>query len=209
MCGSYDGALEQVWQVARSGGALGADTVPALRDHANGYITRGFVLPTGAQCVDLGTGVGIPGLFLALRYPKTHWRLLDASARRCEIASEAAGVLGLAERTEIVHGRVDDLAHDPSWRFTNHLVVTRSFGPPAETAECGLPLLSFSGSLISSVSKTTADVWMSADLKPLDASIVDFWTTSFGNYIRIMRQGQGIEDRFPRRHPARLRKPLF
>lgn len=206
---SYDDALEKVWQVARSVGALGADSVAALRNHANGYIAKGFVLRSGAQCVDLGSGVGIPGLFLALQYPETNWRLLDASARRCDIASEAARVLGLADRVSIVHGRVDDLAHDPSWRFTNDLVVTRSFGPPAETAECGLPLLSISGSLISSVSKLTVDVWMSADLTTLDGSVAKLWSTSAGKYIRIERQGQSISDRFPRRHPARSRNPLY
>lgn len=166
-------------------------------------------LQQGARCVDLGTGVGIPGLLIAMLHPDTTWRLLDANVRRCEIARRAVRVVGLADRIEVVHGRADEYAHDACWRATCDLVVARLFGPPGEVAECGLPLLAQGGSLVVSVSPKTANAWRSADLSRLAASLVDEWKTSSGSYLRVQRTGTTIANRLPRREAARRRVPLF
>ena len=209
MTESHYETLEAVWERARGAGSLGSVSIEELRGQAEGYISPSTRLQPGARCVDLGTGVGVPGVLLAMQYPETTWRLLDASSRRCEIALEAVRAAGLGNQVDVVHGRADDYAHDPRWRSTNDLVVARLFGPPSEVAECGLPLLVGDGSLVASVSTTTGDAWLSADLSPLSASVAERWETSSGSYIRVLRTGRDVADRFPRREAARRRAPLF
>ena len=202
-------ALEAVWAPARATGSLGSASVEELGTHAQGYVSSSMSLRSGACCVDLGTGVGVPGVFLAMQHPETVWHLVDASSRRCDFALAAVRVVGLEDRVEVVHARADELAHDPDWRAANDLVVARLLGPSSDVAECGLPLLAVGGSLVVSVSDRTADSWLGADLSPLAASVVERWTTNSGGYIRVERTGGTVVDHFPRRGPARRRDPLF
>ena len=45
--------------------------------------------------LDVGSGVGLPGIPLAIALPNTQFTLLDRSGRRCELAARATRVLGL------------------------------------------------------------------------------------------------------------------
>jgi 16S rRNA (guanine527-N7)-methyltransferase len=47
------------------------------------------------ECWDLGSGVGLPGLVLAIAWPTTRVVLIDRSAKRCDLARRAARVLEL------------------------------------------------------------------------------------------------------------------
>ena len=201
--------LATVWAAARAIGSLGSATIEDLREHAAGYISSSFGLRPGARCVDLGSGVGVPGLLLAMLHPETTWRLLDANERRCEIAGRAVRAVGLDDRVDVVHGRADDFAREPLWRSAHDLVVARLFGPPSEVAECGIPLLAEQGSLVVSASEDTAKAWLSADLSPLAAAVIEQWETNSGAYIRVQRTAGIIADRLPRRQAARRRDPLF
>jgi 16S rRNA (guanine527-N7)-methyltransferase len=44
------------------------------------------------DCLDLGTGVGLPGLVLAIVWPQTGFELVDRSEKRCDLARRAARV---------------------------------------------------------------------------------------------------------------------
>ena len=126
-------ALEAVWEPARAAGSLGSVSIEELREHAAGYISPSLRLQPGARCVDLGTGVGIPGVMLAMLYPETTWYLLDGSARRCEIARRAVRAAGLGDRVEVVHERADDFARELSgerrsiWSSLDCLALLRSW----------------------------------------------------------------------------------
>jgi 16S rRNA (guanine527-N7)-methyltransferase len=64
------------------------------------------------ECWDLGSGVGLPGLVLAILWPHTRVLLIDRSGRRCDLARRAARVTGVevdvrkAEIAELV-GQVE------------------------------------------------------------------------------------------------------
>ena len=47
------------------------------------------------DCVDLGSGVGLPGLVLAVVWPSTDMTLVDRSSKRCDLARRAARVAGI------------------------------------------------------------------------------------------------------------------
>lgn len=54
-----------------------------------------------SNCWDLGSGVGLPGLVLAILWPDTRLRLVDRSTKRVDLARRAARVVGVAVETEV------------------------------------------------------------------------------------------------------------
>jgi 16S rRNA (guanine527-N7)-methyltransferase len=103
--------------------------------------------PSGSF-LDLGSGGGLPGLVLALRWPDARGVLLDAGARRGEHLEAACRDLGLADRVAVVVARAEDAARNADWRGSVELVVARAFGAPAVTAECAVGFLRPGGRLV-------------------------------------------------------------
>jgi 16S rRNA (guanine527-N7)-methyltransferase len=200
--------LERSWAPARAAGVLGSATIEELADHAAGFLPAAWRVTEEFVGVDLGTGAGVPGLLLALRCPLSRWLLVDASRRRTELAAAAVAAVGCEDRVEVCHVRADDLARDPQWRSSADFVVARSFGPPAELAECGLPLVSPSGQLVVSVSEVTERQWRLGVSGLLPYVVRDAWTRPSGRYLAVAFEGE-LDDRFPRRTAARRRRPVF
>ena len=72
---------------------------------------------------DLGTGVGLPGIPLAVLWPETAVRLVDRSGKRIDLARRACRVLGL----ENVDTQQADLTN---LKETFHAIVSRATIPP-------------------------------------------------------------------------------
>ena len=77
--------------------------------------------------VDVGSGVGLPGIPLAIALPQVQFSLLDRSERRCDLANRAIRILNLSN-VEVIHGdaRSQRLPHDAA--------VSRAFAAPVEMA---------------------------------------------------------------------------
>ena len=199
--------LDRSWSPARSAGVMGSASIEALRLHAGGYILDEWrTLPEG-QFVDCGTGAGVLGILLALELPSSRWRLVDARDRRCEMARRAVIAVGLMERVTVEHAPLDAMARG-GCRGGLDGAVARSFGPVPELAECALPLLKASGSLVVSVSESTARHWRRLPLEArTGCEISGSWATPHGSYLSVRRSGP-IPPGLPRRLPARNRSPL-
>lgn len=199
--------LDRAWLPARAAGAIGGTSIEALRLHAGGYVLDCWrTLPEG-RFVDCGTGAGVLGVLLALELPGSQWRLVDARERRCEMAQRAVAATGLTERVTVEHALVDEMARADG-RGGYDGAVARSFGPVPELAECALPLLNEGGTLVVSVSASTAGRWQRMPLaERTGCEIEGAWTTPHGRYLSVMRCGPIPAD-LPRRRPARRRCPL-
>lgn len=199
--------LDRSWWPARAAGVMGRASIEALRLHAGGYILEEWrTLPEG-QFVDCGTGAGVLGVLLALELPGSRWCLVDARGRRCDMARQAVVAAELAERVTVEHALVDEMARGER-RGGFDGAVARSFGPVPELAECALPLLKTSGSLVVSVSESTAQHWRRMPLAArMGCEISGSWTTPHGNYLSV-RRSEPIPPGLPRRRPARIRSPL-
>jgi len=81
-------------------------------------------LDDNATIVDVGSGVGLPGIPLAIALPDVTFTLLDRSERRCDLASRALRVLRLTN-ADVVLGDAADLTlpHDAA--------VSRAVASPA------------------------------------------------------------------------------
>jgi len=81
---------------ALSAGGIGPDEGHRLWDrHIADSIAFGLAIPGAVDCLDIGTGVGLPGIPLAILFPDTEFTLVDRSGRRCDLAQRAVRVLGL------------------------------------------------------------------------------------------------------------------
>ena len=99
--------------------------------------------------LDLGSGVGLPGIPLAIVQPETETTLLDRSGRRCRLARRAVRVLGLTN----VEIRETDAARVGE-RYD--IVTFRAFLPPAKAFAVAAGVLTPGGVAVGGASRTRA-----------------------------------------------------
>jgi 16S rRNA G527 N7-methylase RsmG len=99
--------------------------------------------------LDLGSGVGLPGIPLAIAQPETEVTLVDRSGGRCRLARRAIRVLGLAN----VQVRETDAAR-VGGRYD--IVTFRAFLPPAKAFGVAAGVLAPGGVAVGGASRTRA-----------------------------------------------------
>ncbi len=208
---AIDPRLRAVLERSKDRGLLGRG---AVEDHVANARAFGAAIESGgrgwpARLLDLGSGGGVPGLVLAVER-EGEVVLLDSAQRRIEVLRAAVADLDLADRVEVVHGRAEDLARDPALRHRFPVVTSRSFGPPAVTAECAAAFLEGPGArLLVSEPPTAEDGRWPVDglavlgLRPSTRTSGDSAT------IQCIEVDGPLDDRFPRRPGVPERRPLF
>ena len=200
--------LEDVLEEARALGFLGPGPAAGHIEHAAGFV-RAAGDDHPSLVVDLGSGGGVPGLVVAAAWPKATLVLLEAGERRAQFLARATAALDLTARVVVAHARAEQLGRDPVWRGRADLVVARSFGPPAVTAECAAPLLQVGGRLVVSEPPEEADTrWPEPPLARLGLRPTARLEQSFSRF-QILRQEEQCPDEFPRRDGVPAKRPLF
>ncbi len=97
--------------------------------------------PPPREVIDLGSGVGLPGIPLAVLWPETDVLLVDRAGRRVSLARRATRVLGL-DNVEVVQADAGHLAAEAD------LVVVRAVAEPDEVRRWGGRLLRPGGRLV-------------------------------------------------------------
>lgn len=92
-------------------GGIGPSEVDRLLDrHLADSLAFAPMLPDRvATAVDVGSGIGLPGIPLAIASPATSWVLLDRSGRRCHLMRRAVRMLEL-ENATVIESDVDAFA---------------------------------------------------------------------------------------------------
>ena len=199
-------SLLDLLMTARAEHFLGPGDVGAHLQHSLAFAT---LIPDPPRlAVDLGSGAGIPGLVLALKWPDSKWILLDANIRRTGFLSQAVATLGLEERVVVLVQRAEVTGHDPARRGAADLVVARGFGPPAVVAECAAPLLRPGGALVVAEPPGGApDRWPTEGLTLL--AMAEDGRTVSPVALQRLRQVDPCPDRYPRRVGVPMKRPLF
>ena len=194
----------------REGQAIGlvgpGDVGKAVR-HAEGFAAALGENGFAGRALDLGSGGGLPGLALALRWPESHWVLLDSRHKATEFLARAIESLQLTARVQVLEDRAEVVGRSDR-RGSFHLVVARGFGPPAVTAECAAPLLRSGGQLIVSEPPSPGDRWPVDGLALLGLRPVRA-TEALGAHYELLVQDEACPARFPRRTGVPARRPLF
>ncbi|MCU1496206.1 MAG: rRNA small subunit methyltransferase [Acidimicrobiales bacterium] len=170
-----------------------------------------------ARALDLGAGGGLPGLVLAATvWPETTWCFLDAMEKRTAFLVRAITRLGITERVRVVTDRAEITGRRPDQRGAYDLVVARSFGAPAVTAECAAPLLRPGGLLVVSEPPDTPleQRWPVAGVAQLgfgspEALTVEDPDEDGATHLVRLRLDGVVDDRYPRRVGRPTKRPLF
>lgn len=124
---------------------LGVAPVATQARHALGFVEW---LPTGARCLDLGSGGGLPGLVIAEVRPDVALTLLDARGGRTDQLIRLVGRLGIGHRVTVVQALAAEAARLPQLAGSFDAVVARSFGPPRAVLEAAAPFLTPGGRVV-------------------------------------------------------------
>ena len=143
---------------------------------------------------------------LARAWPAATGVLLDSQQRRGAFLTQAVIDLGLDDRIRVVTARAEDAARDPNLRGTIALVVARSFGPPAVTAECAVGFLAPDG-LLAVSEPPDADPtarWPTAPLAELGLTPPEIRHANTTTIARSHHPPDPTPDRFPKTpaHPC-------
>ena len=199
--------LDEILARSQALGFLGPGPVAEQRRHAEAFVGALDEPPAGGAAVDLGSGGGIPGLVLATALPQLHWTLLDGMVRRTRFLEDAVGELELTDRVTVRTVRAEEVGRGPM-RGTVDVVVARSFGAPAVTAECAAPLLRVGGQLIvSEPPASSGERWPPAALAALGL-MLEAVVAGPPSFVRL-RQVAEPPDSVPRRTGVPAKRPRW
>lgn len=105
-----------------------------------------------SKCIDIGTGAGFPGIPLKIFYPETEFVLVDSLGKRVRFLEDVKEVLDL-KGLKCIHGRAEDLGHDPSYRERFDLCVSRAVAALNVLSEYCMPFVKKDGYFIAYKSK--------------------------------------------------------
>ena len=189
---------------------MGPAGLEAQIEHASGFFrVWEEISPTPpTQCLDLGSGGGLPGLVLF-----EHWgsptTFLDSMVKRTTFLEEVLGWEGAPLGGRVINGRAEKLSRDPDLEGQFSLVTARSFGPPAVTAECAVRFLTLGGIIIVSEPPNDDDVerWNPSALGQL--GLRSEGRVRHGAAFQVVRKIRPTPDRYPRGIGAPGKNPLF
>jgi 16S rRNA (guanine527-N7)-methyltransferase len=109
--------------------------LPAIADATGGE---------AARLIDVGTGAGFPGLALKIARPALEVTLLEATGKKVGFLRHVIDTLGLTG-VEALHGRAEELAHDPAHRERYDLATARAVASLPALIELCTPFLRIGG----------------------------------------------------------------
>ncbi len=164
------------------GGGVGPNEAHRLWcRHIADAILFGVGLNGAADCVDVGSGAGLPGIPLAIMNDGTEFTLVDKSERRCDLIARAISVLRL-ENCSVVHSNVE--AVDKTWGS----LVSRAAIPPDKLLFHVKRLLVPGGTGAVGLTRSSRNVSQPSKIPPgLTASVIEIPADVLDTSIQILR----------------------
>lgn len=146
------------------GGGIGPDEKDRIeRRHLADSLLFASQFPHDTiQVFDLGSGIGLPGIPLAIALPEVGFSLVDRSGRRIDLLKRAIRILGL-ENCEAIHREIGSL------RIVAPVVVARASLPPDEMRPIARGLLEPGGVAVLAGSwreKPSHPGWSTVEIPP-------------------------------------------
>jgi 16S rRNA (guanine527-N7)-methyltransferase len=158
--------------------------------------------------VDLGTGGGFPGLYIAQASYVSSCVFVEVRQKRARFLAEWIDRLGLSDRVSVLCERAEIVGRG-SLRGSVRLVTARAFGGPGVTAECAAPLLRIGGCAVVSDPPDGGDIdrWSARGLRSLGLEQTASQEDGFS--FRTLLAKTSCPTRFPRRNGVPRSQPLF
>jgi 16S rRNA (guanine527-N7)-methyltransferase len=163
------------------------------------------------RIADLGSGVGFPGLALAVALPTAEVSLVESQRRKCEFL-ERVREAGAVENAEVVCSRAEE------WQAgveRNDVVVARALAPQAVVLEYAAPLLRMGGVLVDWRGRrdpTAEDAAQRAaavlGLRRQEIRRVLPFEQAMDRHLHVFAKDAATPARFPRRAGMARKRPL-
>ena len=109
------------------------------------YLSPNKILD-GKKFIDIGSGCGFPGLAYAITHPNSEVYLVDSSRKKTDALKQIIEDLNFSNNIFVINDRIENIAHNASYRNNFDIGTTRAVGSPSTVAEYILPMLSEGGS---------------------------------------------------------------
>ena len=172
------------------------------------------LLNKDSRVLDLGTGAGLPGMVLKIAFPDIRICLADSLRKRIDFLNECIAELGLTG-VDTVHGRAEDLGHDPKYREKFDLTVSRAVADMRVLSEYCLPFSKLNGYFCAYKSGDSKEEIASADkaFKVLGGSVFSqsefvLPGTDMGRNIVIVKKVRSTPGKYPRKAGTPHKEPI-
>ena len=163
---------------------------------------------TPASVADIGSGVGFPGLALAVAFPSSHVTLIESQRRHAAVAERLGRAAGL-RNVSVLPLRAEEVGD----RFD--LVTARAVAPLAVLVEYAAPLLVEGGQLVAWKGARDAAEELGGEeasrivgLTPARVVQVDPFPGAHSRHLHLYVKTAPTPDRFPRRPGMARKRPL-
>jgi 16S rRNA (guanine527-N7)-methyltransferase len=160
---------------------------------------------------DLGSGVGFPGLALAVALPSAHVSLVESQRRKCDFL-ERVRAAGSVENADVVCVRAEEWQDGVG---ANDVVVARALAPQAVVLEYAAPLLRVGGMLVDWRGRREQAAEDAADhaasllgLRRREIRRVLPFEQATDRHLHVFVKQEATPARFPRRAGMARKRPL-
>ncbi len=169
----------------------------------------------GSRLIDIGSGGGFPGLPLAIAFPEMDVTLLEATSKKVDFLEHVIARLELPN-ARAIHGRAEDLAHDPEHREAYDAATARALAPLPALVELCLPFVMVGGVLIAPKGADTEQEIYDASnaLSTLGGEAAGIIlpepdsAISADHRLVVIRKAAPTPETYPRRAGVPTRRPL-
>lgn len=166
------------------------------------------------RCLDVGAGAGFPGLPLKIVRPELKLTLLEATAKKTRFLQHMVAQLGLQD-VQVIHGRAEELGHDPSYREQYDVVLARAVARLNTLSEYCLPFCKLGGRFIAQKSAEATDELQEAEqaIDLLGGAVMQVKAVHIAEiaehrYLINMAKERPTPEKYPRRPGMPSKRPL-
>jgi len=168
------------------------------------YLSQRKILDS-KKIIDIGSGCGFPGLAYAITHPNSEVYLVDSSRKKTDALKQIIEELNFSNKIFVINDRIENIAHNASYRNNFDIGTSRAVGSPSTVAEYILPMLNRNGIglLYCGKWKKKDEVKIMNSLKILKGSIAEITTTLLPKQkgernIIFIKPEQNCPDSYPR-----------
>ncbi len=169
---------------------------------------------SGQNLLDLGTGGGLPGIPIAISFPKLQATLLDSTKKKIDTLNDIIKKLKL-KNLQTITGRIEEIAHKKDFREKFDYVTAKALAELPTLLEYSIPFLKVKGLFFAYKGPNFEEEINKSQnaLKILHAKIIKIHKYSLENdlgsrAIIIIEKIAENDKKFPRQVGVPRKKPL-
>ena len=167
------------------------------------------------RVIDVGTGAGFPGLALKILIPGLEVTLVEATGKKAEFCRHVVRTLDMRQ-VQVVHGRAEDVAHDPAHREQYDGSLARAVAELPTLAEYLLPFTRIGGLAVAQKGESGPSEAHAASgaMRLLGGTLrkmipVELPGVAETRYLVVMEKVASTPERYPRRAGIPGKRPLL